>query len=608
MMAQYAALLVSAGRYPEAADLARRLQENHPRDHGSLLAYARALKSKGKHDEVVAYLRPLLPRASAPAQVQIEYLDALIRAQRFEEAEANFGRAFELFPENPVLLSLRAVFNRLIGNMEASVRDLMLALLTGSQTRAVRVNALRTLDRGFKLPDRRSILQRISLSPVFDTDFAEHREVAAEFLEGDFEALDRRFRIDPEFFYRRFAAFRQFCTCCVRTSHSERLRQAILALPSSAHFDDDQYAELLEMTHWLRDSQVSRFLVQRMAAKKGEPRIKARHLLAGFEPEAEEPCDLLVEACLEEAASDGDDAALRLFLSEQRQILRNRLASDETRRRFDRFLHLSDNVADEPTALGLLRPLRRLTQAVLKPEARPTAPCGTPMVSIIAPVHRIEDLPNLCASVNRQTWQHKELVVVANGALANVEDLRSQLEVDCPLTLLVRTEGRLGQFLNAAVDASAGDIIARFDGDDIYHENYLRNMVASLEVMHADVVGKDSVFVFMEASQKIVLAQCRDFFNYADSVRYHGTGSTLVFRRTVAQAVRFHEQVHRGEDELFYESCIRGGIAVANADPFNHVVVRKSDKAEHTWRAADFLSWKRLLVLGGPEKMYLTRL
>ena len=203
-------------------------------------------------------------------------------------------------------------------------------------------------------------------------------------------------------------------------------------------------------------------------------------------------------------------------------------------------------------------------------------------------MHRPGDLDNALSQLSRQTYPNAEAVIALHTTEIEEADIRSRWSSPRPLRVLLCDHlGNLSQVLMAALAASDGDIVLEIDADDIYMPNYATDMVATMAYFGADVLGKLGHFRYYEASDGLYLhnpnsISCRAY--------RPGSGPTIGARRDVANTIGFDERYVCGMDNDFYRRAIAGGYKVFHGDPFNHVVIRRTDTSIHTWRRNDIPS------------------
>lgn len=203
----------------------------------------------------------------------------------------------------------------------------------------------------------------------------------------------------------------------------------------------------------------------------------------------------------------------------------------------------------------------------------------SPLVSVLCVSHRPEMLRNCIETFRRQTYQRKELILVANADRVD-RDLLSSTLSDANITIL-RTNGdmSLGQSLNRARLVARGDLWAKMDDDDLYGANYLRDAVLTLREQDAAIVGKGTYYRFIEETQRLYLTS--ETGENAVSDRFvHG--GTIVAHRTRLLAVDFLP-VQRGTDTLFLQQSKLLGLKIYSGDRFNFCYVRYARPGHHTF-------------------------
>jgi glycosyltransferase involved in cell wall biosynthesis len=107
-----------------------------------------------------------------------------------------------------------------------------------------------------------------------------------------------------------------------------------------------------------------------------------------------------------------------------------------------------------------------------------------PLVSIILPTYnRLGYLPDALQSIAMQDWHDWELVVVDDGSTDHTRAfIESQALVPSSAVRYVfqANQGAYGA-RNTGLDHAAGDLIAFFDSDDLWHRDYLGRLVRALQ-------------------------------------------------------------------------------------------------------------------------------
>lgn len=199
-----------------------------------------------------------------------------------------------------------------------------------------------------------------------------------------------------------------------------------------------------------------------------------------------------------------------------------------------------------------------------------------PTVSVLAVTNRPQQLQHICASYDSQVYPNKELLIVTNGGefdtaaldqLAQRPDI-SWIETPASLTL--------GEALNRGVSATSGGVVAKFDDDDFYAENYLTDATLALAETKAAVVGKKSYFVYLEELDRTVLI----YPGNEDQRVGRVAGGSIVANREVFDTVTF-PALNLGEDVAFVRAAERAGFGVFSAGTRGFLQWR--GRSGHSW-------------------------
>lgn len=246
------------------------------------------------------------------------------------------------------------------------------------------------------------------------------------------------------------------------------------------------------------------------------------------------------------------------------ELLRRRTAHLALRRVWEEhtYRHRADKLVD---ALGLQRsePMK-------------------PLVSVICSTNRDATLERLLEQVAAQTYENVELLVLGHGVQIADDFRRRAFCAGVKKVTLLQGEASqsLGACLNALVGASSGEVIAKFDDDDYYLPNYLRDQVNTLLNMNADLVGKGSIYFFLPGANVIA----RRWKHQEHIWRNFVAGATFVGWREVFLETPFADRT-RGEDSDFLLRLERKGRKVYSSDSFNYLCIRGN--AEHTWAISE---------------------
>lgn len=206
-----------------------------------------------------------------------------------------------------------------------------------------------------------------------------------------------------------------------------------------------------------------------------------------------------------------------------------------------------------------------------------------PKVSIVISTQRDEFLLNLYQNIKHQTYPNLEIVIVLNKNSMNINKWKKQFNnLNRTVKVMQIDESvSLGYCLNEAISSTTGDIIAKFDDDDYYAPNYLLDMILSMEYSNADVVGKSSHYVYLEAKNMLILKTMgTGSESYSDFV----SGATLVFTKKLFEDLGGFADRSRGEDTDLLRRAKEKGYLIYSNDTFNFCLFRRKNTSSHTWQ------------------------
>ena len=394
-----------------------------------------------------------------------------------------------------------------------------------------------------------------------------------------------------------FKPLRRLISACLSTDQITLLHQELQRIPADAALSSNDLLTLLDQPRLSENAATCEALyphLTRILDPRSAKGIQARLMLLPPGPDFQ----AAAADCLEHLQSGKRAWDLRFFLAEEWPVLKDRIVDPYLAANLAQQVENAFDAESERSNLMMIAAHRYLHEKILSglPAPRPAK------VSILAPCHRAADLENLRRCVAWQTWTDIELIVVANGPLLDDPLVEETLRGLPGLKILQAAEGRIGRFLNMAIDAASGDYLMRFDSDDLYFENYITNTLQQMQAGNADIAGRLSGFFYSEALQRMffTLRETTPIGNSPRNTIFYG--SSLAITHKVAEKIRFHEDLTRNEDYLFVEAAINKGLCAMILDPFNHVVVRRESKDRHTWHAAVRLVSKTdLLPIGGQE-------
>ncbi len=212
------------------------------------------------------------------------------------------------------------------------------------------------------------------------------------------------------------------------------------------------------------------------------------------------------------------------------------------------------------------------------------APPFPTSVSAVVSTNRPDHLGEILSTHARQVHPDRELVLVAHGfdVPADLEARARDAGVENLTIVTVGADQPLGVCLNSGIAASAGEVIAKMDDDDIYGDHYLADQLAALRYSNADLVGKQAHYLYLQARDVVICRFPEREHRYTDLVM----GPTLVARKEILKEFRFAERT-LGEDTELQQRLVASGARIYSSDRFNFVQVRAGHS--HTWTVDDHL-------------------
>ena len=222
--------------------------------------------------------------------------------------------------------------------------------------------------------------------------------------------------------------------------------------------------------------------------------------------------------------------------------------------------------------------LRARARQVIAAAGREASP---PTVSILLATNRPERLGAAVASAAAQTYPAAELVLAPHGdgftddALARAAETAGMPVRVAP----VAAAEPLGAVLNAAVAASTGALLAKFDDDDHYSPNHLWDLVLAHEYSQAELVAKGAEYVYVAGEDRTLRMFGRRGERYLGYPGVSG-GAMLISRHDLAQAGGWRRVPSHVDTELARDVTRIGG-RIYRTHGRGYLRVRHGD--DHTW-------------------------
>jgi hypothetical protein len=278
------------------------------------------------------------------------------------------------------------------------------------------------------------------------------------------------------------------------------------------------------------------------------------------------------------AHSFDDIAALRLFVS--------RFQMDAVHAQ----LHMQSGWRHVHSTFGASAPAARIAQCI-----DPGAPVPAPArlrATVVTPTMRPERLAHILATFRAQTWDNKELLIVANTDTPEQWDTGLLQSENAEQIAFLPSGFGPATALNMGATRGGGDYVLRMDDDDAYGPHYVGDLMLAADALQPDVMGKTASFFNYVDEDRLLRIDAAfnrpEFYNssqiYAGG---HIAGFSHVVRRSVLLRTPYTEGLHAAVDVGFLDDLHDdGSLLCLRVDAMNAVVERRADVRSHTWQNA----------------------
>jgi hypothetical protein len=227
---------------------------------------------------------------------------------------------------------------------------------------------------------------------------------------------------------------------------------------------------------------------------------------------------------------------------------------------------------------------RAVYDAQLRDAGRPGL--VSPSMSVVVASNRPDLASHWSAQLAAQDHSSFEVIWAQHGdgftedhlavARAHLGDRVSAVSVPAAHTL--------GDALNAATERASGDVIVKWDDDDLYHPGHLSDLAIARRYSGAELVGKAAEFVYL-ASLDVTI---RRFANSTESYSTTIGGPTLTIDRSHLRELGGWRRTRRRVDALLIEDVRAAGGSTYRTSGYGFVMMRtKASGHRHTWSADD---------------------
>jgi hypothetical protein len=212
------------------------------------------------------------------------------------------------------------------------------------------------------------------------------------------------------------------------------------------------------------------------------------------------------------------------------------------------------------------------------------AKAGRPPVSITIPTRRPENLDLWTSIIAAQTYRPLQVVAGLHGSQwtsGHQERIRRRL-LDAGVEAQIVNLGDdavLGDVLNEATRRADGEVLIKWDDDDLYSTTHVVDLLRARHYSGATVVGKAAEFIYLQGADLTVRRQQAPWEIFSPTI----AGSTLTMARADLLSVGGWDALPTREDASLIGKIRRAGGSSYRTAGFGFLVVRGVASGGHTW-------------------------
>lgn len=219
------------------------------------------------------------------------------------------------------------------------------------------------------------------------------------------------------------------------------------------------------------------------------------------------------------------------------------------------------------------------------------------MVSIITCTMRPNNMDNVFLNYNQQLYKDRELIIVLNHDEMSIREWENKASQYKGVRVFqLHSSVTQGECLNYAAKRANYPYIAKFDDDDFYAPNYLIDMMQAASDTNADVLGKRSIFCYLNGSKVLAVRTPQYEHQFTNTV----SGATLVIKKSVWEQIKFR-RLNYQTDTKFTSQINARGFKIYSTDKYNYVCIRSADLEDHTWKLSDKDFLKKCKIIENTE-------
>jgi hypothetical protein len=209
---------------------------------------------------------------------------------------------------------------------------------------------------------------------------------------------------------------------------------------------------------------------------------------------------------------------------------------------------------------------------------------ASPSVSVLMATNRPQMVTFAIEQMAAQQYPNVEILCGLHG-ISLPPATRERVAALAPHAQLfdVATDRDFGQVLALLGERASGDLVTKWDDDDWYAAEHLRDLVAAMRYSGAGIVGKPAEYVYL-SSLDLTL---RRFSTVAERFSTTIAGGTLMLTRSLLHEVGGWPAGPRRVDRLLIEAAEAVGAPIYRLHGLGYLLRRDSDPTNHTWLAED---------------------
>lgn len=223
-------------------------------------------------------------------------------------------------------------------------------------------------------------------------------------------------------------------------------------------------------------------------------------------------------------------------------------------------------------------------------------------VSVVLATMRPALVRRAVAQIRAQELVDVEVLIAAHGfGASELDAARSTLQLAGLSGDVVGLPASvpLGSVLNAAVARASGEVVCKWDDDDLYGPLHLADLVAAHRYSGAGLVGKYAEFIHFEEDGDTIWR----YPQRAETATPLLAGGTLLAERQTLAALGGFPPLPRAVDHHLRERAAQEGLGVYRTHGFGYALVRHAHG--HTWDAdhAELRRTARATLRGLPRTL-----